>query len=270
MTDAKRCNATVMGKRCDFTGTRDELRQHADETTHTLCRICQTSLANSEPTVCSKCVQWTRDNLHLIVDACTRMPSTAESAGYRNEPIPGGVSMIILAGGSIEGGGPDDHIDFHDPIDPLAVLEHNERDWRITFGHGRGDGQATIENCAAYLLTWLQLAARNHPAFDEFAGEMRVLAIRLTHTVGVANDPERATAKCIDCGGVLISPYRGGVDFPEGVTRQGLPWEGREMTGTDDEPEPVWECRGCQMIYTPIEYRLAVRTHIEARSELAG
>lgn len=259
-------------RRCDFAGeTHDELAEHAGESKHWLCICCYHSLSLGETRCCAHCVNRTRDNLTLIVDACARMPAVAENAGYLNQPIPGGAAMVILAGGNIEGGGPDDHIAFHDPIDPLAVLEHNERDWRLTFGHPRGDDQATVEGCAQYLLNWLRQAAMTHAGFDDFADEIRTLAVRLTHTTGTRNDPAKATAKCIDCQGTLVSPYRGGVDLPDGVTREGLPWEGREMRGgNDDEPEPVWECSGCDMIYSPVEYRLAVAAAIEYQVEKAG
>lgn len=273
MTDlpSVRCNATINGKRCDWTGTKAELSDHAQESGHLLCRVCLRSLRNHENHCCGQCVNQTRDNLHLIIDACARMPAVAEATGYLNQPIPGGAAMVILAGGNIEGGGPDDHIDFHDPIDPLAVLEHNERDWRLIFGHGRGDDVATVEGCARYLLTWLQLAARTHGGFDDFVREVRTLAIRLTHTTGQANDPVKATAKCIDCQGTLISPYRGSPDIPDQVTRQGHRWEGREMRGdVGDEPEPVWECSRCSAVFNPIEYRLACRAAIEAQAAIAG
>lgn len=266
-------------QRCDFrtdpddaeTSERDQLGQHAQAADHPLCQVCRRSLTLSEIRTCDRCVQATRDNIDSITDDFARLEAVIEGSGYQNQPIIGGTAMVIVAGGNIEGGGPEDHIAFKDPIDPLAVLEHNERDWRLRFGHGRGDDQATVAGCGAYLLRWLRLAARTHPTFDDFATEIAALAGSLARTTGTANLPAKATAKCIDCDGTLISPYRGSVDLPDGVTREGLPWEGREMRGKpDEEPEPVWECSRCQMIYSPVEYRLAVRIQIEAQSELAG
>lgn len=274
-------------RRCDFKGEEPpELAAHAVEAGHPLCVVklaedtkgnvkrCGKSLTLGEQQACGDCVNRARDSLEAISEVCARLPAIAENAGYLNQPIVGGTAMVILAGGNIDGGGPDDHIAFNDPLDPLAVLEHNERDWRLRFGHGRGDQLATVESCSGYLLTWLRTAARQHPDFDDFAFEVNTLARRLGHTAGMVNDPEKATAKCIDCGGTLVSPYRGGHEthsVPDGVTRPGLPWEGREMRGQpNEEPEPVWECQRCGMIYSPVEYRLAVRMQVEERSELAG
>lgn len=266
-------------QRCDFrtdpesqeTSERQQLADHATAAAHPLCQVCRRSLTLSETRTCDRCVQATRDNLDSIIDSYARLEAVVENSGYLNQPIIGGTAMVILAGGNIEGGGPEDHIAFHDPIDPLAVLEHNERDWRLRFGHGRGDDQATVSGCAGYLLRWLRLAARSHPTFDDFADEIAGLANNLARTTGTANLPAKATARCIDCEGTLVSPYRGSANLADGVTRPGLESEGREMRGKpDEEPEPVWECSRCRMIYSPVEYRLAVRMQLEAQSEMAG
>ena len=262
--------------RCDFKAEdREQLADHAAEVGHPTCFVCHTVLTLTETRCCERCISRTRDHLTSIVDSVERLPAVAENTGWLNQPIPGGAAMILLAGGNIEGGGPDDHIAFKDPIDPLAVLEHNERNWRLTFRQPRGNDQVSVQSCVDYLLTHLRSAALSHPDFDDFAEEIATVASRLAHIVGVANDPVKATARCLDCAGILISPYRNPVTLPDGVTRPGLPWEGREMRAAnpnlpDDEPEPIWECSRCHMIYNPVEYRLAVRTHLEQQAEAAG
>lgn len=276
------CNATVANKRCDWRGSREELAEHAETTTHKLCRLCSRSLRNAEPACCQDCVQQVRDDLRTITETFTLVPEIAHRSGMHNTAIPGGLAMILLADGSVDGGGPDDHIDFHDPLVPLAVLEANERDWRLTFGHGPAVEVATVAGCARYLLIWLELAARTLPVFEEFAGEIRSLAVRLEYVTGTVDRPETAPAKCFDCQtGTLISPYRAPLDekVPQQRLvhgRRGEPIEGRDMapqqidpvTELPLDPEPIWECANdnCRAVYSAVSYRLAVRAAIETQA----
>lgn len=156
-----------------------------------------------------------------------------------------------------------EHVRDHWPTDPtpvIACLEANERDWRHEFGHGPVVTTATISGCAGYLLTWLALAARTHPAFDEFAGEIRQLAITVTHATGLADDPVVAPAKCFDCGGDLIKPYRAPVTAVERLRK------GRPSEGLPDD----WECSKCGGVYDTASYFLAVRAALEARRAVGG
>ena len=285
------CRATIGTQRCDYRGTKTELVEHAAETGHTLCGICSRSLRNGEPRVCDFCIQHVRDDLHTIVETYDLLPSIVEHSGYVNTSLPGGVALVMLADGDVTGGGPDDWLS--DPTPVIAVLEANERDWRITFGHGPAVDLASVQGCAGYLLTWLALAARTHPAFPEFAGEVGSLAVKLTHVTGVADDPVTAAANCFDCGGVLVSPYRS--PLPDLTLRDrlirrasqrdaemsygiepspvvdllvhgGSDVEGREMVDDD----PVWSCRSCLAAYDGPSYRLAVRAAVEAQAVRAG
>lgn len=141
-----------------------------------------------------------------------------------------------------------EHVRDHwsgDPSSALAVLEHNERDWRRTFGHPPAVDVATVENCLAYLREWMWLASRTHDAFDEFAEDIRSLRTIVTHVVGIADDPISAPASCFDCGGRLIRTYGD--------------------RGLEDD----WTCASCRGVYTQTSYFLALRAHYatEVRAE---
>lgn len=161
-----------------------------------------------------------------------------------------------------------EHVKDHWPTDPAAViacLEHNERDWRHEFGHGPAVELASVESCARYLLTWLQLAARTHPAFSEFATEIRSLAVTLEHVTGIADDPviaggHKEPIRCFDCGtGRLVRMYR------PPVQEVVQPRRGLDAEGLPDE----FDCDHCGSIYDTASYYLAVRAALEADAAAA-
>lgn len=134
-----------------------------------------------------------------------------------------------------------EHVRDHwrkDPVSVLAWLESYEREWRKEFGHGPADDLATIDNCAEYLRTWLQLAARTHPAFDEFASETRHLRITLEHVATLALDPKDDAIPCA-CGGKLQQHF----------TEKGL---------SDDRI-----CRACGTVYDRDDYMWRYRLMTE-------
>lgn len=102
-----------------------------------------------------------------------------------------------------------EHFEDHwrnDPVSVLAALESAERDWRHEFGHGPADDLATVPRCAEYLRAWLTLAARTHPAFDEFAAELQALRASVENAAGLAEHPKKAPIPCV-CGGKLEQRY---------------------------------------------------------------
>lgn len=232
-----RCRHITDGKtRCGFEGVQDELADHARDTGHKLCIVCAHSLANDEQQTCTRCVTRARQDLTDIADAYATLPTVVESSGYHQARLPGGDALVMLADGSVEGGGPDDWLT--DPTPVIAVLEANERDWRHTFGHPPAVDIATVTGCIGYLTMWLPTAARTHPGFDDYTREIRQLRVRLQHVAGVADDPLRAPVRCFDCGGQLERPY----------DAHGL---------TED-----WKCRQCRRTYTHEAYFLALQAGV--------
>lgn len=121
---------------------------------------------------------------------------------------------------------------------PLLVLATWEDDWRIQFGHG-GGLRATVDRAADYLARNLTRAGSEHPAFDEFAADLRRLRARLEAVIHDQPQGDLAGIPCFDCGG----------DLERKLTDRGL--------------EDHWTCRRCRRRYTDPEYHLAVRAKIE-------
>lgn len=193
-----------------------------------------------------------------------------------------------------------EHLRDHWPKDPLsvlAVIEHHERDWHITFGHGPSDDLATVTRGVSYLQRWLSHAARTHPSFDDFALELRQLRHRLVHVVGLADDPMPAPAECFDCGGRLQRTYRPLRTTITDRLRHAAGWIGdddrriakhrnadpvkhspdhdpkrrprvpsrvarvRQAVAGDDREglADTWACSSCRRTYDETEYGLALR-----------
>lgn len=237
--------------RCDYRGTVDELATHADEAGHRRCIVCTVALADVERQTCGRCTSNVRDDLTGIVAAMTVLERIIGEAAYHGIAWQ---ALTLVSDGSVEGGGPDDHIRFHDPAPTIAILEQHDRDWREEFGHprppyhplGHPDRETPrrlLDNVVAYLRTWHLLAARTHPGFDDYAAAVRELRSTLEHAAGLADVPVKAPASCFDCGGALVRLY----------TDRGL---------TDD-----WTCRLCRGVYDQASYFLALRAR---RDECEG
>lgn len=239
--------------RCDWRGDEEEAEEHARETGHLRCVVCQQrSLTEFEPQACSDCVADVRDALATAGRAYADLHEAFTESSYRGIRAE---ILAILGDGSTQGGGPDDDIRYHDPCSAAAQLERLERDWREVFGHGTpnypplgaGKWQSrrplhVYAEASTYLTTWLTLASRTHPAFDEDAREIRDLAFRLELAAGEVNFPRRDPIPC-QCGGKLVQDYIGDSTEPKG--KRGLTEERR--------------CRDCGTVYKPDDYAWHVR-----------
>lgn len=232
----------------------DELERAVDR-----CRLCRRKRRPLEPDVCDKCVQTVRDDLTEILDSFPDLPGVAEGSALRNTYMPGGDALVLMADGSVDGGGPDDDISFNDPIAVIGQLESDMRAWRAAFSHGPAPDIATVENCTKYLLTHLLRASQHYEEFDDFTASTRNLKLSLTRTLGTSNAPKRAAVACFECGGELIKPYR--PPLPVTTRRFGYDFEGLEDS---------WSCQSCEGIYDEASYYLAMRAKLESQAEKAG
>src|SRR5437899_2438666 len=107
---------------CPWRGTRDDFPAHTDDTGHQACIVCRHPLADDETRACTRCVSRVSEDLGDIEDAYATLPGIIEQSGYRTGKLPGGDALVMAAGGSTQGGGPDDDIKFRDPIPVLAEL----------------------------------------------------------------------------------------------------------------------------------------------------
>ena len=116
---------------------------------------------------------------------------------------------------------------------------------------------------ADFLLANLGTMAQRHPAFDEFAGDMRSLRFLLLRVLGLADDPVRMGADCFECGEPLVRDYAPRVDCAHGAARH---TEACDQGGLRD----YCRCTGCGRVYTPAQYHLALRAAIESSDEVAA
>lgn len=236
------------------------------------CIVCHhRALAEHEPQTCRRCVSVTLSALHdssrlyglLDVELCGRIgaASTGDSFGSSERPIPMSELLTLLGPGSDAHSHRDDQLD--DAPSVVGVLATWEDDWRQTRGMPGAPNLATVASCSAFLSVQHGWAAQNHPAFDEYAGDMRALRFRLLRALGLSDDPVRMGADCFECGAVLVRDYASPLPCNHG--------RDHHVSGCDQGGLRDWcRCVGCGRTYTPAQYHLALRAAIEAREEAAA
>lgn len=215
--------------RCDWSGPRTDLPQHARDAQHPLCVACAplhrspASLPADRPQVCLPCESdvraWLLEVVELyavLPDVLDRLPSqwSQDRHGSGDSArMPGGDALVMLAGGSDGrsqtrlGVDTSHEVDEYpgDPQSALFVLGSWERDWRET-RHERATGPTTVSGSVAYLTEpwrW-RWAVASHPAWDELAADVHRLVQRMRAVTGHADAVDRAGADCFGCGGTLV------------------------------------------------------------------
>lgn len=144
-----------------------------------------------------------------------------------------------------------------DPPSVLGVLGTWEDDWRDVAGLPAATVEATAATCSEFLLGRLGWAAQQHPAFDEFAADVRQLVAMLQHVTRRDDVIDRgAKIPCPDCGRPLIRHYAD----PDPCTHRGPHRErGCDQGGRRDD----WRCssRACGRLVTEREYWFAVAAY---------
>jgi hypothetical protein len=307
-----RCRVLVDGKvRCGFEGFEDDADEHAAGTGHQRCCVDGAFLTNEETRVCGRCVSRTRDALTTIRDA--DLETVIENATERTGQVPANLLTMIAAGnastlrpykpvvGSREIDVPHgalvgqetcwlpywehrapadgrehyaDHRGWNDPLVPFAELNAVAEAWMAEEERSEIPPMS-VKDCCDFLLRRMWFACRASDTFDDEARTLWQLAAQVANTAGLVNHPEIAPARCFDCGGPLVAPYR----EPDPIidTREGRGHEGRAYVypePNDDDldpvPLPLWECADCERIYQPAEYWLALRAFLEDQAEKAG
>lgn len=251
------------------------------------CFVCgRRELDATELQTCVGCINSTRRQLLEIVDLYPEMsPQMAERAGAAapldptgtrssDIPMPGGDALVMLAGGSGRRHY-DDRTDVDSIVGALALWED---DWRTHFGVKAATRTATLGNVTTYLLDNLARAAQWHPAFDEFAREVRQHHYAVLRVTGNGDVLEKG-APCPYCGSRIIRRYANagpcpdvwvaavdtlgyGVEFDYGIIRAHFERcrhdaaEGHDQGGRRDE----WICsnRECNQPFDEREHRFAV------------
>ena len=210
------------------------------------CMLCGKTHVD-EPT-CPACIGHVRADLDDIATLCRHLRQQAGNASRDSEPhrdhVLGGSAMAMMVGANYGGMG-SDYGSAGDPQPPLATLASWEDDWRDVFDHGAA-GKATIRGAKAYLDIHLSHAAQHHPAFDEFAGDIR-------RTRGALEDVlhdgkrEETGAPCPLCGkGALVKSYGA------------------------SESDDRWQCRNreCRTWWTDADYRSKVAATYELHAAI--
>lgn len=264
-------------RRCDWRpdldgSVREQLAGHAAESGHLLCVVCGWSLAGASPQTCPDCVASVRRELGQIVDLFALLepmmlglaygqPAAARTGGRgAEEQLLGGDALVMLAGGSSSGHDRDGL--ENDPPAVAAELGLWEDDWRSVRGEPAASGLATVAGATDYLGRRLSWAADHHPAFDEFASDVRRLRSRLRSATATDDRPETG-APCFECGAKL-ERRRANRVRRFGCRGHGgrCPWP-HEPHGCADVGGLVdeWQCPRCRRRYEDAEYWLAVRAN---------
>jgi len=227
------------------------------------CIVCHhRELADDEPQTCRRCVTVTRSAVGDVAALFTLLEvelvgrgglSAGSGAGGSERPIPMGELLSLMGPGAMivcRDAQPDDAPSV------TAILGGWEDDWRSFGGSGAAPYPATVQSAAEWLTARLGAMAQRHPAFDEFAGDVRSLRFRLLRALGLSDDPVRMNADCFECSEPLVRDYAPRVDCAHGPTRHTADCA---QGGLRD----YCRCTGCGRVYTPAQYHLALRAAIE-------
>ncbi len=234
------------------------------------CRTCGTwHLDTTELQTCIRCVGATARAIRATVTYAALLPDQAihgRSSDPHGELIPGGDALVMLVGGSEHAtgkrarygadNGPAAYSYPSDPTPPLVTLATWEDDWR----HVRRlepAGPADMTSCARFLLDNLAWAAQHHPAFDQFANEMRGAAYTLEAVLHTGERDEVAPiARCIRCEHPprLRATY---ADPHHQPTTLDINLQIGKPTLDQGGRRDYWTCPKCHEVYSPADYVLA-------------
>jgi len=233
-----------------------------------LCICCQeTELAITQRQTCTACLNHTRIDLNAVTDGyallpahlhaySTRSPGAGEGGSRNAEtPLMGGDVLSLIGYGSDDGeaavrraaeedAGRKPEPSVERPGDAPSVLfelERWEAMWRSDMGISAATTKATITNVTSFLHEHLTWAAQNHPAFDQFATDVRNLRGHVERAMGVIDLPENANVDCY-CGATLIRSYG--------------------PTGREDD----WRCPKCRRVYDDAQFFQAYRQNLLDRA----
>ena len=230
------------------------------------CIVCHhRELEDDEPQTCRRCVTVTRSAVGdvaglyqlLSLEMAGRVGAAGVGTGGGDEhPLPMGELLSLM------GPGGDGYGESTDTPSVAWSLASWEDDWRAFTGSGGAPYPAMVERAAEWLTANLGKMAQQHPAFDEFAADMRSLRFQLLRALRMSDDPVRMNADCFECGGELVRDYHAANPCAH---RRGEHTSMCDQGGLRD-----WcRCTGCGRVYTPAQYHLALRAAIEGAEEAA-
>lgn len=228
------------------------------------CVLCARPLAEDEPQTCRRCagrvlgdLAWV-ERLHplLSVELAGRVGAGRTAPGS-GDGLPMGDLLSLL--------GPGANVACRDaqPDDAPSVvgtLAGWEDDWRQTRGLPGAPGPATVESASAFLRANNGWAAQRHPAYHDFAAEVRDLLGRIKAALRLTDTPVVTPVHCIEtlpaddgpgtvCGGRLVRDY----DPPRPCSHGGAHRSGCDQGGLRDQGR----CEDCGRLYSRAELHVA-------------
>jgi hypothetical protein len=220
------------------------------------CIVChRTPLRDDQPQTCGTCIRSVAADLaaivrlHGLLDAelAGRAGAAMRSDGRSRAP---GVPLPDLLG--LLGPGSDAHDPDAQPDDPPPVaweLSRWEDDWRHIRGLDAAPGPASATTASTFLTVHHGWAAQRHPAFGEYAADLRRILGALVRATAVDHAGLELEAPCVYCGGRLTRSYRP----PRRCQHTGPHQAGCDQGGLDDDAR----CTRCHRAYDPAQYAQA-------------
>lgn len=232
------------------------------------CIVCtRRKLVDAEPQTCWECAARIKQLLEDIHGLWLHLPE--EALAHPVGEIPGGSALVILGPGSR---GRYDALlgDEATDADPPALayeLGQWEDVWRQDHGHPAARLPMSVSAAVGYLAGNLSWAAQWHPAFDEFAADLRRLRSAMASVMQVGRRNQRSEATCLDCGAAALEQ-----EFaPPRPCRHGR-GEHVEWCDQGGRREDLWICSACGSKYDSERIALAAGETIteERRHESHG
>lgn len=266
--DCRRCDWHPVTEP-DSPGPLTQLADHATDSRHPLCVVCGQSLPLEVEQTCVPCIADARQRLAEIVTMYAELPgelghataSPLDATGGPlgdETPLPGGDALTMLSNGS-EGRlwrGRDRtdrlaHTPWRAVADEIVLNDNLPNDapsvafqlsqWEDAIREDRGDPvamrEATVSGAVGYLSPLMGWAGASHPAFDEFAEDVRRLHRKLQDVTGRSERPT-VGVPCFECGADLL-----------------------RQNGEDH-----YRCPRCRREYDDASYWLAVKAKMEAEA----
>lgn len=267
---------------------------HAAGAAHPLCCICHRSLPVGPDQTCLPCMARVRERLADLLVLYALLPAELAHSARPEAALvmlaPGGQAMAATF--QVPNGQTwEEFVEANPtwwqttghglqlPSDPESVaqtLGQWEDDWRGLQARLPAQTSATVSSASAYLNINLDWAAQHHPAFGEFAADIRRLHRRLENATAEGERPDRSEVDCFDCGQERLerdfkparpcphkpppAPYVGPWRFdPKQHDRAWRAGHSCDQGGRVD----VYTCGACGREYKPAEYWIAMRAAIE-------
>lgn len=237
------------------------------------CGLCRRTLTADEPQTCRRCTIRTLTDLNLLeqlhpllsVELHDRVGAAPAGPGD-GEGLPFADLLALIGPGSMAR---DRDAQRNDPPSVVGTLAGWEDDWRGVRGLPGAEYPESLSTAAQFLRSSNQWAANRHPAYADYAHELRALLGRVRAALRLVDTPVEMPARCIQvdadgtvCGGTLVRDW----DDPRPCVHRGghRPW--CDQGGLRDRPR----CVACGRVYSAAEYHVAFHEQLASARAVAS